>query len=265
MNESLSVSTATISTAPNIGVVEIPGPQDALPRKQVCAHAPAGATEILPFTVRVVNDEEDMAKAVTVRHAAYARHVPEFAEKLRLPEYTDSEMGVTVLLAESKLDGSPLGTMRIQTNQFRPLSLEQSVELPEWLREGSLAEATRLGIAGERVGSMVKIVLFKALFQYCRGSGIDHLVIAARAPIDRQYAGLLFEDVYTDGRFVPLRHANNMPHRVLCFNLHTAEERWSKAKHPLLNFMCNTHHPDIVLTNRMPVPVANRHSAEIVH
>ena len=29
---------------------------------------------------------------------------------------------MAVLLAESKLDGSPLGTMRIQTNRFQPLA-----------------------------------------------------------------------------------------------------------------------------------------------
>ena len=47
---------------------------------------PAGAIERLPFTIKRVQTEEDMRKAVQVRHAAYARHVPEFARTLVLPE-----------------------------------------------------------------------------------------------------------------------------------------------------------------------------------
>ena len=39
--------------------------------------------EILPFTVRIVQDEEDLAKAIRVRHSAYARHLPTLAETLR--------------------------------------------------------------------------------------------------------------------------------------------------------------------------------------
>ena len=90
---------------------------------------PQSVEELLPFTVSVVGDRAQLSKAVQIRHAAYARHVPVFAESLRAPESTDCEDGVVVLLAESKLDGSPLGTMRIQTNEFSPLSVEQSVDI----------------------------------------------------------------------------------------------------------------------------------------
>ena len=90
--------------------------------------------ESLPFTVRLVRDEEDLNKAVQIRHSAYARHMPTVAESLRYPERADTEDGVVVLLAESKLDGTPLGTARIQTNQFRALALEESVEFPGWPR-----------------------------------------------------------------------------------------------------------------------------------
>jgi hypothetical protein len=86
--------------------------------------------ESLPFTIRVVSNAGDLEKAVRIRHAAYMRHVPAFAQALKMPERSDSEQGVVVLLAESKFDGSPIGTMRIQTNEFNPLTLEQSVTLP---------------------------------------------------------------------------------------------------------------------------------------
>ncbi len=212
--------------------------------------------ELLPFTVRLVHDDEGLSKAVQIRHAAYARHLPGFAETLKAPEHADIENGVVVLLAESKLDGSPLGTMRIQTNQFKPLCLEQSVELPDWLRTRPLAEATRLGVTNEKGGRLVTTVLFKAYFQFCQQTGIEWMVIAGRAPVDRMYDRLLFDDVFPGLGYIPLAHASNLPHRVLSFNVETAQDRWTRASHPLLGFMCSVHHPDIQLGRLSPVGVA---------
>ena len=137
--------------------------------------------------------------------------------------------------------------MRIERSTYKPLCLEQSVQLPEWLRGHSLAEATRLGITDDRAGRLVKTVLFKVFYQYCLLEEIDWMVIAGRSPIDRQYERLLFKDVYPGMGYIPLRHANNMPHRVMAFHVESAQERWADAKHPLLDFMCHTHHPDIEL------------------
>jgi hypothetical protein len=204
------------------------------------------AEEHLPFTVRVVRNEEALHKAVAIRQAAYARHVPVFAAKLSSPEANDHDQGSVVLLAESKLDGSPVGTMRIQTNRFNDLSIAQSVELPAWLKNRSMVEATRLGVGLGRTGRVVKTVLFKALYLYCVQAGIEWMVICARSPLDRQYEALLFQDLFP-GQFIPMRHVNDIPHRVLAFEVETAEKSWAEAKHPLYKFMVETHHPDLDL------------------
>lgn len=204
--------------------------------------------ERLPFTVRLVRDQADLHKAILIRHAAYVRHVPQLAETLRSPEPADDEDGVVILLAESKLDGAPIGTMRIQTNRFRPLTLEQSIELPDWLAGRTLAEATRLGITDERIGRLVKTALFKAYFQYCLQTGIEWMVIAGRSPIDRQYERLLFEDVYPGMGYIPLRHACNMPHRVMAFDVADARRKWRAANHPQFDYMFRTVHADINVT-----------------
>jgi hypothetical protein len=214
--------------------------------------APTLTQELLPFTVRLVRNEGDLDKAVDIRHAAYARHLPEFAQTLTAPESADAENGVVVLLAESKLDGSPLGTMRIQTNQFKPLCLEQSVKLPTWLKTRRLAEATRLGVTNAKGGRLVTTVLFKAFFQYCLQADIEWMVVTGRAPVDRMYDRLLFDDVFPGVGYIPIHHVGNLPHRVMSFNVETAEERWIKANHPLLGFMCHTHHPDIKLGHQHP-------------
>jgi hypothetical protein len=206
------------------------------------------AEERLPFTVRVVRSETALSKAVAIRQAAYARHMPVLAERLGAPEQIDHDEGSIVLLAESKMDGSPLGTMRIQTNRYNDLSIEQGVELPAWLHRKSLAEATRLGIDLGATGRVVKIALFKALYLYCVEANIEWMVVGARSPLDRMYDALLFQDLFP-GQYIPMRHFNNIPHRVLALDIPGARARWEEAAHPLLGFMCYTHHPDIDLAD----------------
>lgn len=201
--------------------------------------------ERLPFTIKRVRSEEDLWKAVSVRHAAYARHVPDFARTLIVPEDSDYDSDAVILLAESKLDGSPLGSMRIQSNLNAPLHVEASVQLPLWLQTQRMAEVTRLGIGEGRVGRLVKLALIKASFEYCEQNRIQWAVVTGRAPIDRQYEQLLFADVFADKQPVPLLHVGNIPHRVMAFEIGTGEARWQEAQHPLLGFFRHTRHPDI--------------------
>ena len=214
--------------------------------RRFCTEAPMGSAEHVPFTVRIARSEQELCKAVRIRHAAYSRHVPEVAKKLTAPEAYDRDPGIVVLLAESKLDGSPLGTMRIHTSRFDPLPLEGSVDLPDWLKGCPRSEANRLGISEGRIGRLVKHLLFKAYFRYCLSTGIEWMVIAARSPLDRQYDALLFTDLF-GGRFQPMRHGGNIPHRVLALRVAAAEEQWAAASHPLFDFMIRTYHPDIAL------------------
>jgi len=205
--------------------------------------------ERLPFTIRAVSGEEQLHKAVGIRHRAYGRHVPGLAELLRIPEANDREPGCVVLLAESRLDGEALGTLRIQTNRFRPLAIEASVGLPRGLLGRNLAEATRLGVTQDRSGRLVKTMLFKAFYQYCLETGVEWMVIGARSPLDRMYEALLFSDLFPGEAPVPLKHAGNIPHRILGFEVETADERWRAVQHPMYDLFVNTNHPDIDLGN----------------
>lgn len=209
------------------------------------ARAAGRAIERLPFTIRRVETEADLLKAVKIRHAAYARHVPEFARSLAQPEAADYETDTIVLLAESKLDGSPIGSTRIRTNLYRPLGVEESVALPHWLQGRRLVEATRLGIDEGRVGRVVKLALIKACFMYCEDNAIDYSVATGRPPVDRQYEQLLFSDVFPEQGAIPLRHVGNLPHRVMAFEIASFEQRYRDAGHPLAKFFFDTHHPDI--------------------
>jgi hypothetical protein len=204
-------------------------------------------TERMPFTVRVVADERSLHKAVQIRHSAYRRHVPDLASRLVFVEDADHDAGSIVLLAESKLDGAPLGTMRIQTNRFGALGVQSSVTLPALLDGESLAEATRLGVCNGVMGSVVKTMLFKAYFVFCVQHDINKLVITARRPLDRQYEALLFDDVFEAKAYIPMRHVGNLPHRVMIFDVPSAQTRWRAANHPLYDFIFKIVHPDLDL------------------
>lgn len=216
-----------------------------LPRIEEMTSQELLLSERLPFRIRIARRQEDLAKAVSIRHAAYGRHLPEVAALLEKPEPYDLEAGVDVLFAESKLDGSPLGSMRIQTNRYRRLTLEDSLELPSWLQGKSQAEATRLGVTADRLGRLVKTALFKAYYQYCLLEDIDWMVITARSPLDRQYEALLFQDVLPGGGFTPMHHVGSIPHRVMALRVETVEPDWRKARHPLYGFFFHTSHADI--------------------
>lgn len=224
------------------------------------ASATRKTVERLPFRVRVVQDDADLARAVELRYSAYSRHVPEIAAGLRGPEALDHADGVAVLIAESRLDGSTLGTMRIQTNRYAPLTLEQSIELPEWLDGASTAEATRLGVTA-KASPLVRTMLFKAYYRYCLATGIDWMVIAARRPMDRVYDALLFDDVIPGAGYMPMRHAANIPHRVMALSVRGVEAKWRAAGHAQAAFMFDTEHPDleidVVEESRPMLPAVN--------
>ncbi|MDB5745760.1 MAG: hypothetical protein JWP72_608 [Massilia sp.] len=203
------------------------------------------AIERLPFTIRRVENEDDLLKAVRVRYDAYARHIPDFARSLALPEAADYESDTIVLLAESKLDGTPLGTARIRTNIHHPLHIEESVMLPEWLQGRRLGEVERLGVSQGRIGHVVKVALVKAFFEYFENNGFEYAVLSGRAPVDRQYEQLMFIDVFGEKEMLPMRHIGDIPHRIMAFEIATGEARWTEAAHPLLKFFRHTHHPDI--------------------
>jgi hypothetical protein len=229
------------SNVPLVHHIDADAPHGALSHETVISE------EKLPFTVRLVRNEEDLRKAVRIRHEAYQRHLPSFAESLRSPEASDGEEDVIILLAESKLDGSPIGTMRLQGNQNRPLPLEKSVELPPWLTSRGLGEATRLGVTGSAAGRLVTAALFKAGFQYCLQNGIEWIVVTARSPIDRQYERLLFKDVYPGMGYIPVRHVSNLPHRIMCIEIGKMEQNWAAARHPLHKFFFRTFHEDLMV------------------
>lgn len=207
---------------------------------------PTGARRIeLPFTVRIVRSNEQLARATMIRASAYSRHTPGLGSTLSVPETTDRDPDSIVFIAESKVDGEPLGTIRIQTNFKNSLVLEQSVRLPSRFAGSPMAGVSRLAVRSGTRGRMVKLALFKAMHRYCLAKQVEWALIGARPPLDKDYEKLEFIDVFEDKLPRPLHSASGIPHRILAFDVPTAEKRWYATNHPLYSFMFRTWTPDI--------------------
>jgi hypothetical protein len=200
---------------------------------------------LLPFSVRIVRTDDQLEKAISIRSEAYAKHIPLLGEALKAAEASDRSSDTIVFVAESYSSGEPLGTIRIHTNFSNPIPIESSIELPEGFKGKAIAGVSRLAVKSGSKGRLVKIALFKALHRFCLAKQIEWLVIGARPPLDRGYLELGFTDVFPDTRPRPLVSAGGVPHRILCFEVFTAERRWFDLSHPLYVFMGKRYHPDI--------------------
>ena len=204
-------------------------------------------TLALPFTVRVVRTEEHLSKAIGIRAETYSRHHPDLARNLEEPEAADRSPFSLVLLAESKADGSAVGTMRIETNTTTPHFVESLLPANSRFTGRTIAFVTRLGVYRGANAQLVKLAIFKALYRYCLACQIDWIIVAARAPMDRQYLKLSFTDVYPDGTRVQISNSGQVPARLLALETITAEQEWRSADHPLYGFMIKDFTPDIAI------------------
>ena len=207
---------------------------------------PAAITAVeFSFRIRIVRNEEQLLRAVHIRAEAYERHWPNLYMQLQAPELQDRDSNSLIFLAEDKVDGRPVGTMRVDTNLGTPLPLNPTVELPSAMMGQTIAYVTRLGVKQGPEGSLVKLALFKSLHRYCLAKQLAWMLVGVRPPGDRDYVRLGFADVREGGGPVPIGSSGGVPVRLMNFEVISAERRWNQSKNPLYKFMFSDYHPDI--------------------
>ena len=205
---------------------------------------PALTRERLPFRVRFVDSAQDLEKAVEIRSSAYARHVPSVGAALRKPETDDYRRDVLILLAERKIDGQPVGSVRLQTNVDQPLRIEGELKLPDVYSNRRLIEAMRLGVTNGISGKLVNAALLKAAYEICHACKIDYSIAAGRRSVAEIYRWMQFDDVLHGGT-IPLSYADHLPHGVFAMPIRDFDRRWRSVSHSLYPFFASTEHPDI--------------------
>ncbi len=127
------------------------------------------SSQLLPFWIAIAQNDRELELAAKARQIAYGKHLPLLGEKLALPDADDRNPDFAVLLAFSKLDGSCIGTVRVQIANQQQLRLEESYALPKALRTGRIAEVSRLAIPARSNGLALRLMLIKAAYWYSRG------------------------------------------------------------------------------------------------
>ena len=203
------------------------------------------ARQTFSFTLRLANSDEDLAAVCSVRSDGYGHHVPGLKAPLAVPDAVDLAPSTTIFICEDKATGEAVGTARIQISTHAPLLIETCAEVPPKMQVQARAEISRLS-ARRTADPSVKLALWKASYLLCQAAQARWMVIGARSEaLVRQYNRLGFTDVYEDKRFVPLSYAGGVLHRILAFDIVTAERTWLEAQNPLYGFIFETTHPDI--------------------
>lgn len=202
-------------------------------------------TQALPFRMRIAKSAQDIQRVCQHRGEAYARHQPDLVQRLALhePEADDLRDDVVLVMAESHEDGSILGSLRLSTNINTPLRFEREFELPQRFSKKALAEAGRMVSQNGPGGRMVVPALVKVAYEVCFRTGIDALLLIARAPIDRMYKAMQFEDVF--GEKVVTSAQPGVPVTLFFMDTLRFDSRLREANCPIYPFLGETHHPDI--------------------
>lgn len=203
--------------------------------------------QTLSFRLELASSKQDLDDACAVRSESYGHHLPGLYDALRQPDVIDLDVATTIFLCRDKASGQALGTARIQTTRTGQLLIEQCAEAPLEMKGQDRAEISRFS-AIRGADPLVKLALWKASYLYCQAAQARWMIIGARSEaLVRQYQKLGFSDIYDDRRMVPLTYAGGLAHRILAFDVVTAERTWLASHNPMYGFIFETTHRDIQL------------------
>jgi hypothetical protein len=206
--------------------------------------SPRLAEQRLPFRLGVVTHEAQLLRVQALRQAAYGRHLPAMAASFGSADPLDRLSDTTIFYVEDKASGAMVGSARVQTNRHAPLQIERSIELPGPRQGQLLCEITRLCVM-PGYAQPVRLALLKATHLFCIAMQIRGVLAGSRPSLLRTYLTLGFTDLMGDDRLVPLKHAGDIPHRILFRDAVRSEAITRERHHPDYDFVFNAYHPDI--------------------
>jgi hypothetical protein len=211
----------------------------------------AAFLEKLDFRIKLLRNDQRLEDAIRVRHDVFNRHHADVEggelETFNQIERKDIQAGCVLLVAESKLDNSILGSVRIETNTNRPLSIEHEVPLPESIRGRHLAILSRMSVVGGLSGKNVFFALSKAIYLYCLAKQINSALLCC--PVDslsRMYSRFGWTHLYGVSERYKLNENPKLTFSILHWHIEllrgVLKEISGKRAH---DFLFEKFHPDI--------------------
>lgn len=207
-------------------------------------------TQKLPFTVSIAS-EKDFPSIAKLRSDGYGRRSAALGAQLARSEPADEPIpGREILVAQSKLDGALIGTMRLHVGLFEPTSVEKAIELPANLAGQRIMDAARFCCTG---GAVCRAAIFKAALLYAKRHHVDQFLLATLERIEPLYLSAGFAPLFDDGRLHPIPMAENLPHRILRINMPTLRADMEIRRPAMVDFLFSTDHgSDIDLSAALP-------------
>lgn len=201
--------------------------------------------DLLPFTVRQANADEDFAALCELRAAAYARHdyLPGVAE--RLLEIDETDRRSILLVAESKADGAIIGTIRVNS------SLRGATPIPPQMPKvefdgDSFTYVDRFAAQQGPLADVVALALIKAQWFCAYHEGVDWILAAALPALARRYrmVGLRTLAGAERGRF-HIPHLHTKAYEAVGERLAGMPRNLRRVAPFLVPFFLEKDHPDI--------------------
>ena len=129
----------------------------------------------LPFTVKVVSNEDQLVKVQALRAMAYATTCRASARPSAGPKAWTAIPTSRCCSCRTRPPGPASGSARIQINWNGPLQIERAIQLPEPWAGKLLAEITRLAVLPGYNDQPVRLALVKASHLFCVAMQVEGL------------------------------------------------------------------------------------------
>jgi hypothetical protein len=223
-------------------VLETGAPQLCDGRRQQLA-----ALDFDGFRVRRAAGADDLAVIAALRAESFGRVIRSqrsaSAGHDGWLDTTDRHPATGLLLLEEAATGTPIASMRVQDSRHGPMELSRLVDLGALVpgREWPLLQCARLAAVRHPRRIAALFALMKAMWLRALADGVQNLILATPYWSRWMYEALQFTDLGDAAAFAhPLSGA---AHRVMIFDVPSAEARLEGAGNPLAAQLFRTHHP----------------------
>lgn len=196
----------------------------------------------LPFRISILKTAAELKEAVQHRSLGYGRRSVALGGSLEMPEAGDARAhGREILIATSKMDGSIIGSLRLEINFYQPVSVQRYAQLPAEINSRRIMDANRFCCFESNI---CRAALFKAAIAYGASKDVDHFIIATLDKLVPLYASVGFAPLFDDGRMHPIPSAENLPHRIMELDVRNARALVVQRRPSVVDFLFDTDHSD---------------------
>jgi len=194
------------------------------------------------FYIRKANTQKDFKIAFDIRWRAYQRF---FNKTDDLIELNDFQSNATLLIVEDN-QNKPVGSMRILDRRYGKIELDRFVDIKSLIPRSELpcAEGSRLSIPNHPNSKVIRFLLYKAFYLYCKSNRIDTMLISVRRITARNYRYFYFKNVGPAGIFNH-PHLGNLEYHTYKCNISETGKFLKIMNEPLYQFFSVKEHLNI--------------------